>query len=163
MAASRPLGEPNTTTSEVTDCPQCQTLCVGALLLPCGHLTCRKCLREAHRFTFRCAVCQHELQLTRGQGSESFADVIQQLGVDPVMVEMVSDVLQSRNPESCLFCPNDSTTLCTDCKEQYCSDCATKHTRQGIARDNELQVLTPQDHRTPQIPDAVPPPQSSPS
>jgi hypothetical protein len=145
MASSSPAS------SEVTDCPQCRTLCLGAILLPCGHLACRKCLRDAHGSTFTYVKCRQALPLPKGQGSKNFNDVIKKLGVDPVMSQLVCKKLKGQGRQTCVMCEvAEATMLCHDCKEKYCDDCTRRHTRIGALKDHVLQAI-PRDQPTPNV------------
>jgi len=130
------------TSPAVSDCPQCGSVCIGSLVLPCGHLTCRKCLRDNYGFHLTCHTCQHHLPLPRGQGSAEFTSLVQQLGTDPVMVQLVNQRLRGQGRQACLVCDNrDATSICQDCKEQYCDSCASTHRKLGALKDHVLQTL----------------------
>lgn len=126
----------------IGDCPQCGSLCLGALLLPCGHLTCRVCIRHHHGSQLICQLSQHPLPLPKGQGSTDFVGLVESLGVDPIMIRLVNNRLIGQRHLVCVFCANrEATTICQDCKEQYCDDCSKGHKRLEMSKDHVLQPL----------------------
>ena len=75
----------------VTDCPRCGRLCLGASILPCGHLVCKRCLRflleEDDSQGFTCPTCggqvDRQAKGPRSQRLETFpADAVMQCLVD---------------------------------------------------------------------------------
>ena len=84
--ASSPLSA--TVLKSLTDCPQCQGVCVGATILPCGHLICRQCLHHIlhpQGPPRSCRVCGKRLQVEGGEHTGDVNQLIRHLGVDPVV------------------------------------------------------------------------------
>ncbi|KAK7100357.1 uncharacterized protein [Littorina saxatilis] len=125
----------------LTDCPQCNKICLGPTILPCGHLACRKCLRLHHKdHNASCLVCERPLpKPNKGQTTVTLAKT---LGTDPVVQELVNERLKELGKQPCLVCPNrDATIVCVDCKEMYCAGCSAAHRKMGVSQDHVMQEL----------------------
>ena len=142
MASTHNL--PPSLPASVTDCPQCGALCLGAITLPCGHLSCRKCCRQLTQHQrgsrLNCRSCKQHLPLPKGCSSVS--QVIQQFGTDPVVDHLVRQRLQSEGPKHCLVHENsDATMVCEDCHDYFCDTCSRLHSKQTATTDHVLQLL----------------------
>jgi hypothetical protein len=121
-------------------CPQCDELCVGPVILTCGHVSCRKCLRDHHHSECRltCALCQCVTPLRRVKALTVLAD---DLGSDPVLVQLVNQHLETEE-HKCEICENKTAEkLCHDCKQKFCVACSKAHAKVHATKDHVLQVL----------------------
>ena len=129
----------------VTDCPQCGALCLGAITLPCGHLSCRRCCRQLlhqpdnPRLT--CRSCKKYLPLP--EGCSSVSQVMQQLGTDPVVQDLVQQRLRSQGGYKChVHQDTDAIVVCEDCHDCFCDTCSDVHSKQTVSTDHVLQPLS---------------------
>ena len=141
--ASSPDHPPPFQTS-ATDCPQCGDLCLGAITLPCGHLSCRRCCHQLfhHRSgsPLTCHSCGQHVSCPNG--CSNISQVIQQFGTDPVLDHLVRQRLQSEGPKHCLAHENsDATMVCEDCHDYFCDTCSRVHSRQRVTIDHVLRLL----------------------
>ena len=128
----------------LSECPQCGGLCLGALILPCGHLSCRKCchhlLQQQGGPHITCHLCAQDLPLPRECGSVS--QVVQQLGTDPVTDHLVQQRLLSQGRVGCQVHGNsDATMVCEDCHDYFCGSCCDVHRKQTATSDHVLRLL----------------------
>ena len=134
----------------VTDCPQCGALCLGAITLPCGHLMCRKCCRHLlHHHGgphLTCHLCEKHLPLPVGYSSVS--QVMQQLGTDPVVQDLVQQRLRSQKHLCHIHKETTASTVCEDCQEYYCDGCSNMHRELGMSTDHVLRLLSTAGHHS---------------
>ncbi|XP_076471435.1 uncharacterized protein LOC143301202 [Babylonia areolata] len=166
-----PTPQPQDPVTSLRDCPHCRTLCLGPVLLPCGHVLCRMCLHEVldHQTGpgAGCRLCGQPLDLLLGdhrhhQEALTFSQIVQRLGTDPVVEETVHKALENLNDSDsdsdthCLNCRNKrATSVCVDCHEYYCDVCAGIHLRSRASKNHVLHLLGPRALRNPS-PSAAP-------
>ncbi|KAK7492734.1 hypothetical protein BaRGS_00016039, partial [Batillaria attramentaria] len=128
---------------DFTDCPLCKSLCLGSVILPCGHLVCRKCLRQTladKGENNACPFCGHRIPRRQGQ---TISELAEQLGKDLIFEKLVAAKLSCQDNGFCLVCPDKSaTTVCLDCGEMYCDRCSKAHRQMGVSKDHVQQCLT---------------------
>ncbi|XP_076438481.1 uncharacterized protein LOC143277512 [Babylonia areolata] len=128
--------------TSVTDCPRCRSLCLGPVLLRCGHILCRMCLRDERQQAGPeavCKMCDLHLDLPRDQ---PFSQIVDQLGTDPVMEQLVHQALAANTDIHCLNCNNNPVArVCVDCHDFYCDTCSKNHQRGRATKDHRLSVL----------------------
>lgn len=137
-----------------THCSQCLELCVGPVVLACGHVTCRKCLRDTHQLERdrlprdRCVTCQLCQRKTPLATEKAVGDVVAELGSDHVLGQLVLARLERT---SCHRCQNrEAEKVCHDCKQQLCDTCSRRHLNKGQAtHDHQLAELPPRRNNTP--------------
>ena len=133
----------------VTDCPQCGALCLGAITLPCGHLMCRKCCRHLLHHGgphLTCHLCEKHLPLPKGCSSVS--QVMQQLGTDPVVQDLVQQRLRSQKHRCHIHKETTASMVCEDCQEYYCDGCSNMHRELGMSTDHVLRLLSTAGHHS---------------
>ena len=134
----------------VTDCPQCGALCLGAITLPCGHLMCRKCCRHLlHHHGgphLTCHLCEEHLPLP--EGCSSVSQVMQQLGTDPVVQDLVQQRLRSEKHLCHIHKEMTASMVCEDCQEYYCDGCSNMHRELGMSPDHVLRLLATAGHHS---------------
>ncbi|KAK7087536.1 tripartite motif-containing protein 2-like [Littorina saxatilis] len=122
-----------------TDCPHCGLLCLGSTILPCGHVTCRKCLRDMLHKKKACSTCKHSLPV---QTEQTVSQLTQLFSAEPVLHDLVNQRLQDLGQQSCHACQNrDATMICQDCREMYCDACSAAHKKMGMSSDHAQQPL----------------------
>eukprot|EP00745_Piridium_sociabile_P017031 TRINITY_DN25570_c0_g1_i8.p1 TRINITY_DN25570_c0_g1~~TRINITY_DN25570_c0_g1_i8.p1 ORF type:complete len:333 (-),score=72.28 TRINITY_DN25570_c0_g1_i8:84-1043(-) len=155
-----PTSDPVTS---LTDCPHCGSLCLGPRILPCGHVTCRRCVHDMLQPLGPQAACQQcgqHLHLPRDQGL-TIGQFVQQMGTDPVMEQLVLQELEKDPDIRCLNCPNkQAAKVCLDCQDYYCDSCSASHLKARIARDHVLQLLPHALQNAPSAARATPRPTS---
>ena len=133
-----------------TDCPQCGALCLGAITLPCGHLSCCRCcrhlLQQPGGIHLTCRSCGQHLPLP--EGCSSVSQVMQQLGTDPVVQDLVQQRLSSQKHLCHIHKESAATTVCEDCHEYYCDGCSDMHRKLGMSRDHVLRLLPTAGHES---------------
>ncbi|KAK7480901.1 hypothetical protein BaRGS_00027902 [Batillaria attramentaria] len=130
MASSDP--EP----SDFLTCLHCGALCLGPTVLPCGHLLCRKCVRQMAEEQASSPACPFCGQLVpRGQHSiREFLDV---LGVDFVLEELVNHHLAQQDSIPCVACPDKiASKACLDCGEMCCQSCSNSHSKMRATKEH---------------------------
>ena len=134
----------------VTDCPQCGALCLGAITLPCGHLMCRKCCRHLLQHHggphLTCHLCEKHLPLP--EGCSSVSQVMQQLGTDPVVQDLVQQRLRSQKHLCHIHKQTTASMVCEDCQEYYCDGCSNMHRELGMSTDHVLRLLSTAGHHS---------------
>ncbi|XP_076438606.1 uncharacterized protein LOC143277612 [Babylonia areolata] len=146
--------------TSVTDCPHCGSLCLGPVLLGCGHILCRMCLRDELQQAGPeavCKMCSQHLDLPRNQ---PFSQIVDQLGTDPVMEQLVHQALAAHKDSRCLICNNPAASVCVDCHEFYCDTCSKNHVRGRATKDHLLAVLPQSLLNAPSAAHATPRPRS---
>ncbi|XP_076438624.1 uncharacterized protein LOC143277625 [Babylonia areolata] len=147
--------------TSVTDCPHCGSLCLGPVLLGCGHILCRMCLRDERQQAGPeavCKMCSQHLGLPRDQ---PFSQIVDQLGTDPVMEQLVHQALAAHTDIRCLNCDNNpATRVCVDCHDFFCDTCSKNHVRGRATKDHLLAVLPQSLLNAPSAAHATPRPRS---
>ena len=135
----------------VTDCPQCGALCLGAITLPCGHLMCRKCCRHLlHDHGgphLTCHLCK-KTTCPSPEGCSSVSQVMQQLGTDPVVQDLVQQRLRSEKHLCHIHKETTASMVCEDCQEYYCDGCSNMHRELGMSTDHVLRLLSTAGHHS---------------
>ena len=147
----------------VTDCPQCGGLCLGAVILPCGHLSCRRCchhlLQQQGGPHITCHLCARDLPLPRECSSVS--QVVQRLGTDPVTDHLVQQRLLSQGRVGCQVHGNsDATMVCEDCHDYFCGSCCDVHRKQTATSDHVLRLLPTALHNMSSLSNILPTPKT---
>ncbi|KAK7500001.1 hypothetical protein BaRGS_00008849 [Batillaria attramentaria] len=128
MAAASPFPE------TFTDCPHCRCLCVGPTILPCGHVLCRRCLRqllEQQGPDPTCSSCGHSIHRAQGQ---TVTEQLDQFCRDVVLQEVVADRIFRRCDRSCETCCTPAwTNVCLDCGTFHCIRCSENHRTEHAA------------------------------
>ena len=132
------------------ECPVCHELFTDPKLLPCGHLLCRHCLiswlqskAQEHCPLCRCVIVDPEERT----GGKSLEDIADGFPSDLAMAALVESqqLLSKDNP--CQSCVTETaTSLCLNCNDLLCSNCAACHKRLSLLRHHtveELSSLTP--------------------
>ena len=132
------------------ECPVCHELFTDPKLLPCGHLLCRHCLiswlqskAQEHCPLCRCVIVDPEERT----GGKSLEDIADGFPSDLAMAALVESqqLLSKDNPcQSCVA--ETATSLCLNCNDLLCSNCAACHKRLSLLRHHtveELSSLTP--------------------
>ena len=156
MASTQDL--PTLCPVSVTDCPHCGAVCLGAITLPCGHLCCRKCFRHLLQqhggLHLTCGLCKQHLPLP--EGCSRVSQVVQQLGTDPVVHDLVQLRLLREKHLCHIHKKTTATMVCEDCREFYCDDCCHIHRRLGATTDHVLRLLPKAGHHSPSASSAPP-------
>ncbi|XP_076436886.1 uncharacterized protein LOC143276272 isoform X2 [Babylonia areolata] len=138
--APQPIGP----VTSLTDCPQCGSLCLGAVIRTCGHISCRNCLHKALHLLgpkAGCRQCAKQLDLQRDQAL-TFSQLVQRLGTDPVFDQLVYRELERETDIRCHNCSNNKAShVCWDCQEYYCDSCTSIHRKMGATEGHVLQML----------------------
>ncbi|XP_076437243.1 uncharacterized protein LOC143276553 [Babylonia areolata] len=133
--------------TSTTDCPHCGSLCLGSVVLPCGHISCRRCLHKALQEPGSgsgCKRCGQQLDLPKDQAL-TVSQLMQQFGTDPVMEHMVYQQLENDTDIRCVTYPNDQATyVCVTCHKYCCDACSASHCRTRVATKGHVLRLLPQ-------------------
>ncbi|KAL8591020.1 hypothetical protein ACOMHN_021785 [Nucella lapillus] len=141
---SQPKKEPPPVTS-IRDCPHCGSLCLGARVLPCGNVLCRRCLHDALQFPAAgCPQCKQPLRQPEDQAL-TISQVIQRMSSDPVIEHTVLQQLKRDKDTRCLICPDKKASyVCLDCQDYYCQACSSVHLRGRSCKEHLLHLLPAQ-------------------
>ncbi|KAK7465971.1 hypothetical protein BaRGS_00037458, partial [Batillaria attramentaria] len=109
-----------------TDCTHCKSLCLGPTILPCGHIICRKCLRQIlEGLDPTCPSCGHGVPRDPGQ---TVSEVVDQLSKDLILEELVNEQLAQKGDFRCIACPSRiAEKVCLDCGDAFCDSCSWSH------------------------------------
>ncbi|XP_076436343.1 uncharacterized protein LOC143275903 [Babylonia areolata] len=144
--------QPTGPVTSLTDCPQCGSLCLGAVILPCGHVSCRKCLHKALHLLgpkAGCRQCGKQLDVPRDQAL-TFSQLVERFGLDPVVGQLVYRELEKETDIRCHNCSNNNAThVCWDCREYYCDFCTSLHRKMEATEDHVLHMLPQAMHNAP--------------
>ncbi|KAK7087397.1 E3 ubiquitin-protein ligase TRIM71-like [Littorina saxatilis] len=137
MASPISFSTPGKTTS-FTDCRNCGCLCLGATILPCGHVTCRKCLRHLQKNKL-CPDCETSFPV---KTEEAVSGWTEGLSAEFVLHDLVYQRLQDLSQQSCHVCQTkDATMICQDCLQMYCDACSVAHGKMRVSGDHVQQPL----------------------
>lgn len=137
MASPVSFSTPDKTAS-FTDCRNCGCLCLGATILPCGHVTCRKCLRHLQKNKL-CPDCETSFPV---KTEEAVSGWTEGLSAEFVLHDLVYQRLQDLSQQSCHVCQTkDATMICQDCLQMYCDACSVAHGKMRVSGDHVLQPL----------------------
>ncbi|XP_070174743.1 uncharacterized protein [Littorina saxatilis] len=122
-----------------TDCPHCGSLCLGPAILPCGHVTCKRCLGHLLQNKKRCPVCKTSLPV---QSEDTVSQLAQRFSSELVLHDLVNERLHDLGQQSCEVCQNrNATMICQDCGEMYCDGCASAHRKMRATKEHVQQTL----------------------
>ncbi|XP_076467124.1 uncharacterized protein LOC143298216 [Babylonia areolata] len=126
------------------DCPHCRLPCLGPVVLPCGHISCQRCLHDALQQLdpgAGCKRCRHCLDLPRDQVLTD-SQLVQQVGTVPVMEHMIYQQLENDMDIHCLNCPNSHAAyVCVDYHEYYCDVSSASNCRMRATKGHDLHLL----------------------
>ncbi|KAL8598198.1 hypothetical protein ACOMHN_043269 [Nucella lapillus] len=132
--------------TSLTNCPHCGSLCLGPIVLSCGHVLCRKCVHHnvLQLMTAGCLKCQKPLgYLPRGLQALTVNGLCQEMSSDPVMEHLVLQELKRKEDMRCLNCqpPQMAANVCLDCQDCFCEACSLNHLKAHNGRDHVLLGL----------------------
>ena len=128
------------------ECPVCHESFTDPKLLPCGHLLCRHCLiswlqskAQAH-----CPLCRYVIvdpeERTDGKRLEDIAD---DFPTDLAMAALVESQQLLGKDHTCQSCVTEiATTICLNCNDLLCSNCAAGHKRMSLSRHHTVEELS---------------------
>ena len=106
---------------------------------------CRKCCRHLlHQSVnprLTCRSCKKHLSIP--VGCSSVSQVMEQLGTDPVVQDLVQQQLRSQGGYKChVHQDTDATVVCEDCRDYFCDICSDVHSKQTVSTDHVLRPLS---------------------
>ncbi|KAK7087389.1 uncharacterized protein [Littorina saxatilis] len=117
-----------------TSCPRCDRLCLGASILPCGHVTCASCLRYLRHHKSPCPFC--------GKRIPASGEETDRLGKDLVLQDLVNEQLVTQGQRPCQVCrQRGAAFICQDCREMYCHVCSDAHKQMQVSSNHNQQIL----------------------
>ena len=100
-----------------------------------------------------CVKCKQPPKLPAG--CSSVRQVVQEVGVDPVIFDLVQQRLQRDGPQLCqVHQQTQAIVVCEDCAEFYCEQCRFLHSRQRVTKDHLQRRLPSAPPETPSQSDA---------
>ena len=128
------------------ECPVCHELFTDPKLLPCGHLLCRHCLiswlqskAKAYCPICRCVIVDPEERT----GGKSLEDIADGFPADLAMAALVESQQLLSKDHPCQSCVTETaTSLCLNCNDLLCSNCAACHKRLSLLRHHTVEELS---------------------
>ena len=81
-------------------------------------------------------------------GYSSVSQVMQQLGTDPVVQDLVQQRLRSEKHLCHIHKETTASMVCEDCQEYYCDGCSNMHRELGMSTDHVLRLLSTAGHHS---------------
>ena len=121
----------------LTDCPRCQSECLGPSVLHCGHLVCRRCLGHLlqGQQESQCPTCSATV---KPQGRRRGIS-LDQFPTDPIMEQLVLEKLKEQMCWS--HRSSRANHACLDCGLVLCRSCTAAHRRMRTTSSHLLQSL----------------------